>query len=195
MNILSGRPSSPRTYSLFISYSKFMNILSEVSPPSPSTYPVLNSYSKLMNILSGVSSPSTYSLFNSYSKLMDILSGVSLLQYVFKTREYPLWGLPPFQVFLIQHEWISSLGSPSSTIKYSLFNSYSKLMNILSGVPLLLQFYMFLIQFLLKTDEYPLWGLLPPLVHIPQWILIQNWWISSLGSPSSPSTCSLFNSY
>jgi hypothetical protein len=40
-------------------------------------------------------------------------------------------------------------------------NSYSKLMNILSGVSLLSK-YMFLIQFLLKTDEYPLGGLPPP---------------------------------
>ena len=57
---------------------------------------------------------------------MSILSGVSLLiknifliQFLFKTDEYPLWGVPP----------------PQAHVPY-VFNSNSKLMNILSGVPI-----------------------------------------------------------
>ena len=47
-------------------------------------------------------------------------------------------------------------GPTSSSSTHSLFNAYSKLMEILSGAPLLLQ-YTFLIQFLFKIDENPLW--------------------------------------
>jgi len=57
---------------------------------------------------------------------------------------------------------------------YSLFSSCSKLMKILSGVPLLLLQYISLIQFLFKTDENPLWGLSHPPIHILYLILIQN---------------------
>jgi hypothetical protein len=71
--------------------------------------------------------------------------------------------------------------------EHSLYNSYSKLMTILSGDPFLLQ-YTFLIQFSFKTDENPLWWPPPPLVHIPYAILIQNWWTSSVAPPSSSST-------
>ena len=71
--------------------------------------------------------------------------------------------------FLFKTDEILS-GAPSSSSTHSLFNSYSKLMKILSGAPLLLQ-YTFLIQFLFKIDE-----------------------ILS-GAPSSSSTHSLFNSY
>jgi hypothetical protein len=53
----------------------------------------------------------------------------------------------------------------------SLFNS--KVMQILSGDALLHQ-YTFLIQFLFKTDENPLWRPPPPPVHIPYSILNQN---------------------
>ena len=53
----------------------------------------------------------------------------------------------------------------------------------------------FLIQFLFKLDGNPLWSLLPPPVHIPYSIPIQNGWKSSVEHPSSPRTYYLFNSY
>ena len=43
----------------------------------------------------------------------------------------------------------------------SLFNSYSKLMKMLWGASRLPQ-YIFLIQFLFKINENPLWSFLPP---------------------------------
>ena len=126
--------------------------------------------------------PGTISLFNVYSKLIHTLSGVSLppkyiflKQFPYKKDEYPLWGLPPLQVhipdpILTQNWWISAFGSPSSQSTYALFNSYSKLMNILSGVSRLPK-YIFRTQFLFKTDEHPLWA---P-VHIPYSILHPLW--------------------
>ena len=57
---------------------------------------------------------------------------------------------------------------------------------------LLLLQYTFLIQLLFETDANPRW-LAPPLpVHLPYSILVQNWWKSSLATPSSPSTHFLF---
>jgi hypothetical protein len=156
------------------------------SPSSQSTYALFHFYSKLMNILSGVSLLPKY---------------IFRTQFLFKADEYPLWGLPPLQVhipystlmqnwclsslgsphslvnllhsILIQNWSIPSLGSPSSPSTYSLYNYHSKLMYILSGVSLLSK-YIFIIQFLFKTDAYPLWGLAPTRVHIPYSILIQN---------------------
>jgi len=77
---------------------------------------------------------------------MKILyGGHLLLQYksLFKIDGNPLWSIHT----------------------YSLFNSYSKLMKMLTGATHLPQ-YTFLIQFLFKIDENPLWSILPP--QLPQ---------------------------
>ena len=81
----------------------------QVVPSSP--YSLFDSYSKLMKIHSGAPfHPNTYSLFSSCSKLMKILSGVPLLlqyisivQFLFKTDEHPLWGLshPPIHILYL----------------------------------------------------------------------------------------------
>ena len=64
---------------------------------------------------------------------------IFLIQFLFKIDENPLWSTPPPPVhipysILIQNWWKSSLGPLSPSNTYSLFNSYSKLMNMLSGV-------------------------------------------------------------
>ena len=53
-----------------------------------------------------------------------------------------------------------------------LFISYQILMQILSGVPFLLQ-HTLLVQFLINIDRNPHWRLLPPPAHIPLSILIK----------------------
>ena len=66
-------------------------------------------------------------------------------------------------------------GAPSSSSTYFWFNSYSKLMmKILSGASLRPQ-YIFLIRFSFEIDANPLWRP-PPLspLHIPDSTLLQN---------------------
>jgi hypothetical protein len=77
--------------------------------------------------------------------LMKILSGASLpsqytflIQFLFKIDENPLWSLPPtssthslFNSYSKLMQILSGASLPPNT--YSLFNSYSKLMKILSG--------------------------------------------------------------
>ena len=108
---------------------------------------------------------------------------------------------------------ILSGGPPSFRSTYSLFNSYSKLMDIRTGGPLFPQYifhfqlfpkmdenthrrpqYIFLIQFVFKNDETPHWRPRPPpiyiyiyiYIYIPYSILILNPWRSSLEPPPSP---------
>jgi hypothetical protein len=66
---------------------------------------------------------------------------IFLIQFLFKIDENPLWSFLPSQyIFLIQFLFkidenpLWSLPSPPNT--YTLFNSYSKLMEILSGASL-----------------------------------------------------------
>ena len=107
-----------------------------------------------------------------------LLQHTFLIQFLFKTDANPLWRPPPPPVYipysiLIHYKCKSSLAPPFSSSTHSLFNSYSKLMKILSGAPLLLQ-YTFLVQFLFKIDENTLWSFPPLPVHIPYSILIQK---------------------
>ena len=81
----------------------------------------------------------------------------------------------------------------SSPNTYSLFNSCSKLMKILSGASLLPQ-YILLIQFLFKIDGNALWSLTPPSTYSLCNSYSKLMKILS-AAPSSPSTYSLFNSY
>ena len=96
---------------------------------------------------------------------------------------------------------------PPSSSTHSWFNSYTKLMQILSGAPLppsvdipysvpiqdwsqmvswrpTSYLWWLLMQILYRTNRIPLWHPLPPPVHISYLILIQSWCISSLDPPS-----------
>jgi hypothetical protein len=77
---------------------------------------------------------------------------------------------------------------------FLLFNSYSKLMKILSGTFLPPQ-YISRIQLLFKIDGNPLCSLLSPPVPIPDATLMQILCKSSLKPLFHPNTYSLFNSY
>ena len=152
---------------------------------------------------------------------------IFLIQFLFKIDVSALWSLPPSPVhipysILIQNWWEYSLNTLSPSSRYSLFNYYSKLMKILPGASIHIPYsiliqnwwkcsggasrlpqYIFLIQFLFKINENPLWSFLPPQyifliqflfkidetllwrphpppVLIPYSIRIQNWWKSSL---------------
>jgi hypothetical protein len=102
--------------------------------------------------------------------LMEILSAASLLSQI---------HIP--YATLIKKWWKSSLQPPFSPSTCSLFNSCSKLMNILSEAFLLRQYtsqYIFLTQFLckfdanadiqllFKIDKHPPWSLPLPPLHI-----------------------------
>ena len=99
------------------------------------------------------------------------------------------------------------LPPPPSSSTHSWFNSYTKLMQILSGAPLppsvdipysvpiqdwsqmvswrpTSYLWWLLMQILYRTNRIPLWHPLPPPVHISYLILIQSWCISSLDPPS-----------
>ena len=95
---------------------------------------------------------------------------------------------------LIQNVWKPSLEHPYYSRAYFLFPSYSKLMKIISEAFLIFQS-MFLILFLLETDENPLWSITHLRTHVSYSILVQDWLESSLKHPSSSKASLFFSSY
>ena len=123
-------------------------------------------------------------LFDSYSNLMEILSEASLLfqcmsviQFLFKIDETPVWSIPPLPMRVsystpTQNWWKSSLKHPSASLLFQC---------------------MLLFEFTLKMDKKVLWSIPPFPTHVSYWIHTQDRRKGSLKHPSSSNACFLFN--